>query len=253
MTIKTAAATPLRWGRHCLGAVRSLSPTAVIVVALALVVGGAGFADAATGGTFILGKANNETSTASLSNSKGTPLKLSAPAGVAPLAVSGTALVPNLNANYLGGLSAADLQPTGGDGFTPYNSSIPLGPLGSPTMVASTGALPAGTYYVTATALMQLPGGGGQGTCFLTTGSNPAGILATGGGSGFQQQAAETVAASVTAGDTLQESCETNDPNPGAVSVYAGITAIRILSSSGTTPATAGSRAPHHRPMRHDG
>jgi hypothetical protein len=247
MTIKTAA-MPLRWGRYCLGAVRSLSTTAVIVVALALVVGGAGFADAATGGTFILGKANSESSTASLSNSKGTPLKLTAPANVAPLAVSGTALVPNLNANYLGGLSALDLQPTGGDGFTPSNTSISLDPAGSHVMVASTGALPAGTYYVTATALMSLPGGG-EGTCWISTGSNPAGILATGGGSGSQQQAAETVAALVTAGDTLQESCETNDSNSGSVSLYAGITAIRILSSSGTTPATTGSRAP----MRHDG
>ena len=54
-------------------------------------------AGAATGGNFILGKANSETSTASLSDSKGTPLKLSAPAGVAPLAVSGNALVANLD------------------------------------------------------------------------------------------------------------------------------------------------------------
>lgn len=41
------------------------------------------FADAATGGTFILGKANYEGATARLSNSKGTPLSLSAPANVA--------------------------------------------------------------------------------------------------------------------------------------------------------------------------
>jgi hypothetical protein len=59
MNIKTSAA-PLNWGRHCLGIMRSLSPATLIAVTLALVVGGAGFADAATGGTFILGKANFE-------------------------------------------------------------------------------------------------------------------------------------------------------------------------------------------------
>jgi hypothetical protein len=133
MTIKTAMTAPLRWGRHCLSAMRSLSPAAVIAVTLALLVGGAGFADAATGGTFILGKANYESSTARLSNSKGTPLSLSAPANVAPLEVNGSAMVANLNANYLGGLSASDIQATGGDGFTlGNNASISTSPRWSP-------------------------------------------------------------------------------------------------------------------------
>jgi hypothetical protein len=157
-------------------------------------------------------------------------------------------VVANLNANYLGGLSATDVQPTGGDGFTPYNTSIPLST--SPaTVVASTGPLPAGTYYVTATALMFL-GGGGEGNCYITTGSKPAGILATGGGYGSQQQAAETVAVSVTAGDNLQESCVANPAVGPASAGYAGITAIRILSSSGTTPATTGLRASLPKPTR---
>jgi hypothetical protein len=238
MNVKTAMTVPLRLGRHFLGAVRSLSPAAVIAVTLALVVGGAGFADAATGGNFILGKANTETSTASLSNSKGTPLKLSAPAGVAPLAVNGTALVPNLNANYLGGLSASDVQPTGGDGFTAPGTDTPLS--AANTVVASTGPLPAGTYYATATAFLNTPGGG-ETLCWITTGSNPTQALATGGMSNTSlQQAAETVAVSVAAGDTLEEWCTVRtDGGPG--SAYdAGITAIRILSSSGTTPATTG-------------
>ena len=50
MNIKIAAAAPLPGGRRCLGVLRSLSPATVIAVTLALVVGGAGFADAATGG-----------------------------------------------------------------------------------------------------------------------------------------------------------------------------------------------------------
>lgn len=243
MNIKTAA-------RHRLGAVRSLSPAAVIAVTLALLVGGAGFADAATGGTFILGKANTERSTASLSNSKGTPLSLSAPANVAPLAVNGTTLVPNLNANYLGGQSASDLQPTGGDGFTSVSNVTPIG--NSPAVVAATGALPAGTYYVTATALVT---SSWPVYCYIAKGSSPQGQLAF--STGVQQtsfQAAMTVAASVTAGDTLQELCYTPVSGQSASAGYSGITAIRILSSStGTTPATTGARTPHHRSMRHGG
>jgi hypothetical protein len=252
MDIKIAAAAPLSWGRHCLGVVRSLSPATVIAVTLALVVGGAGFADAATGGTFILGKANSERSTASLSDSKGTPLSLSAPAGVAPLAVSGNAMVANLNANYLGGLSAADLQPTGGDGFTLPGTSTPIST--SPTQVASTGVLPSGTYYVTATAFLALDGAP-IGYCYIAKSSNPgtSGALSYGGGTTGLTQAAETVAASVAAGDTLQEWCYTEASAPNPTAYDAGITAIRILSSSGTTPATTGARAPLPRSMRHGG
>jgi hypothetical protein len=251
MTIKTAAMAPLAWGRHCLRVLRSLSPAAVIAVTLAVVVGGAGFADAATGGNFILGKANSETSTARLSNSKGTPLKLFASANVAPLAVNRTALVANLNANYLGGLSAANLQPTGGDGFTPPGTRIPL-PAGPATLVASTGALTTGTYYVTATAFLSLTAGA-EGTCVVRTASNPNENLAIGGSSGALAQAAETVAVSVTAGDILQEWCGSTVTNGSAGADYAGITAIRILSSSGTTPAATGARASHHSPVRHSG
>jgi hypothetical protein len=88
MGSKNAAVAALRWSRHCLGAVRSLSPAAMIVLTLAFLIGGAGLADAATGGNFILGKANSESSAASLSSSAGTPLALSAPPGKAPLAVN---------------------------------------------------------------------------------------------------------------------------------------------------------------------
>jgi hypothetical protein len=188
----------------------------------------------------------------SLTNSKGTALSLSAPAGVAPLAVSGNAMVANLNANYLGGLNASDLQPTGGDGFTSPSASIPIS--NTPTLVASTGALPAGTYYVTATAFLSTDGAN-FGYCYIAKGSNPSGELSFGGGGPAGEiQAAETVAASVTAGDTLQEWCYVNQGGgPNATAGPAGITAVRILSSSGTTPATTEARTPHHRPMRHGG
>jgi hypothetical protein len=86
--------------------------TAISLVALVLAMSGTAYA--ATGGTFILGKANKETSTASLSNSKGTPLALSAPAGKAPLTVSNSVLVPKLNATELDGDTAAAFLPATG-------------------------------------------------------------------------------------------------------------------------------------------
>jgi hypothetical protein len=252
MNVKTAATVPLSLGRHCLGAVRALSPATLIAVTLALVVGGAGFADAATGGTFILGKANDETTQASLNNTKGTPLKLIAPANSAPLKVSNSNLVPGLNAQYLSGMSTSQLA-TGGDGFTPPGTSTPLGT--SPTLVASTGALPAGTYYATATALLNL-NGAGAGYCYIAKKSNPgtSGALSYGAGTAGLTQATETTAATVTAGDTLQESCFINFPSAQTSTAYnAGITAIRILSSSGTAPATTEARAPLPRPAPHTG
>jgi hypothetical protein len=68
----------------------------------------AGLADAATGGTLILGKANKESSTAPLSRSKEAPLSLVAGSDTAPLAVNRLVvnrkvMVKNLNASYVTG------------------------------------------------------------------------------------------------------------------------------------------------------
>ena len=51
----------------------------------------------------------------------------------------------------------------------------------------------------------------------------------------------------------LQEWCYVNVSAPNPTATSAGVTAIRILSSSGTTPATTGAPAPHHRPRRYGG
>jgi hypothetical protein len=64
------------------------------------VLGGAGLASAANAGSFILGKANSEIATASLSDTKGTPLTLTAPGNTAPLAVNRRTMVSNLNARH---------------------------------------------------------------------------------------------------------------------------------------------------------
>jgi hypothetical protein len=233
---KNAVVAALRWSRRRLGTVRSLSP-AVIALMLALVIGGAGLADAATGGTFILGKANAESSTASLSDSAGTPLALSAPSGKAPLSVNRNVMVKNLNAQYVGGLSAASLQATGGDGITPPGAGIGLT---SGTVVAKTGPLQAGTYYVTATALLSVYPGNTGAFCYITKASNPNSGLSTGGGdqTGYMQ-ADETAAVSVAAGDALQEWCYIFGNASGSFAYNAGIIAIRVLSSSGTPPVSA--------------
>jgi hypothetical protein len=206
---------------------------------LALVAAGTA-AGAATGGNFILGKANTETTQATLTNSKGIPLKLAAPAGTAPLKVSNSTLVAGLNAQYLSGMTAPQVA-TGGDGFTLSGTDTPLVPTAQ--VIASTGALPAGTYYVTATALLFIGGGDQFAFCDTIKGSDGT-IIARGGGSvlsgGNFVQAAATAAVSVTAGDTLQEACWVGGTSNSSTAYNAGITAIRVLSSSGTAPLRTG-------------
>ncbi len=82
---------------------------ATVVAYLALFVALGGTAAAATGGNFVLGRANSESTGASLSTSSGSPLALNAPSGHAPLAVNQRVQVNNLNAQYVGGRSAAQL------------------------------------------------------------------------------------------------------------------------------------------------
>ena len=127
MKAKKAAPAASGRSRHRRSVVRSVSPLAAFGVTLALVLGGTGVANASNGGNFILGHANSETLTAQLSNAKGIPLKLEAPADSAPLKVSNSNLVPGLNAQYLGGQSASQLA-VGGDGFTRPAQTPPSAP-----------------------------------------------------------------------------------------------------------------------------
>lgn len=110
MTVKTVATAPLRWGRGSLSVVRSLSPAAVVAVTIAVLFGGFGIADAATGGNFILGHANTASQPTKLKNTgSGPALQLTnGHSGSAPFTINGnTQLVPGLNANYLGGHPAS--------------------------------------------------------------------------------------------------------------------------------------------------
>jgi len=223
---------------------RFFNPAQIITLALALVLGGAGGAAAANGAPFILGKANSETSTATLSNSKGTPLSLSAPSGSTPLAVNRSTLVKNLNAQYINGFTSGQLAVLGGEMYTPPGTNTPINATGK--LMVTTGPLPAGIYYVTAAAELFInSGGGGTGPtsfCRISTGSSPG--SAFGFGAVDQEghaQIAMTTAVAITADDTLQEWCGT-DVGAGGEVQQADITAIRIAFSEGDPPARA--RAP---------
>ena len=215
--------------RRLRAALRSLRPSSVVAVTLALLFGGTTIADAANGGNFLLGKANTETATATLTNTKGTPLKLAATSGHAPLAVTQKTLVKNLNAQFTGGLSAAQLQTTGGHDFRLPNSDIPID--GNPKVIVSTNPLPAGIYFITATALLNVAAGDIGGFCIIRKGSDSATAFSEGGATQTGiVQAAETVATNVSAGDNFEEDCFDTGGIPSTV-VGAGITAIRILGN----------------------
>ena len=210
-------------------ALRSVGP-ATVAVAVALIIGAAGFADAATGGNFILGKANTETSTAVLKDTTGIPLALNAPSGKSPLSVDSTIQVNRLNAQYLGGESATQLKSAGGVGITSPAVDIAL-PAATTTSVASTGALAAGTYYVSATALLYV--GGAQPVYCRVLGAPTN----WGGGSGSNYvQAAETTVVTVPANTIMSEVCYAI--GSGQYVYNAAITAIRIDSSSTGTIQT---------------
>jgi hypothetical protein len=216
---------------------RSLGTTTIVASAVALVCAGTGIGSAATGRAFILGRSNTETSTAALADSRGTPLSLSAPAYKAPLAVNRNVMVRNLNAQYLDGSSASSLQSSGVDTYFSGGSTA-ISTTGW-TEVAGTGVLPAGTYYVTATASIALGSGATTALCMITENDITISPLQEGGGEGTGTvSAAETVAVSAH-GSRLEEYCSTNGAS-SSTAQDAGILAIRVLSSSGTPPAVPG-------------
>jgi hypothetical protein len=67
-------------------------------------------------------------------------------------------MVRNLNARYVGGLSAASLKLAGGYGYSPPKADIAMAH-NSGRAVAETGRLAAGTYCVVAAALLDLSPG----------------------------------------------------------------------------------------------
>lgn len=235
MIIKTAAAGAARVGRGCAAGIRALSPLAAIGLTLAVVAGGAGIAQAASGGDFILGQGNTEASRSTLTNAHGIPLELNGPANTPPLQVNRRTVVHNLNAQFVGGMSAPSLKITGSTGNTLGDVfSLALTP------IATTAPLNAGTYYVTATTEVNAAAADTELMCILTKNKDTTHVFAQGGSNGSgEMQAAETVAIAVQQGDTLQQQCLLVGPDSTS-QVDAGITAIKIAVSTGAQPATVG-------------
>lgn len=133
----------------------------------AILLGGAAYA--ANGGSFLLGRANAETATATLTNSAGTPLSLVAKSGYAPLKVNTAVKVASLNADWLDGLdSTAFLRTTG----TAANA-------------AKLGNVPAASYLQAGQVLvgrMSVPMTDQGGGLFAGTATCPAGTIVLGGG-----------------------------------------------------------------------
>jgi hypothetical protein len=221
--------TTRRPARAVVSAVRGLRLLNVIVVTIAIVIGGAGFASAATGGTFILGRSNNETSTARLFDSDGIPLSLSAPKDRAPLAVNRSTMVTNLNAQYVGGLTASALGTSGSDTFTTpgTDTAVPSDADGeSSTVVLRTAKLPKGTYYVTETALLHLAYGDTGGFCDVLLSGQAWQARGESQGTSWMQSAA-TVVVQVTTPDSLVLQCGTIGSVSGSYADDASLTVVR--------------------------
>ena len=87
--------------------------TGSVVAGVALTIGLGGVGYAATGGSFVLGHANQANQVSVLKGTAGTPLALHAPAGSAPLRVNSGVKVANLNADKIDGLDSSALQKAG--------------------------------------------------------------------------------------------------------------------------------------------
>jgi hypothetical protein len=134
--------------------------SAGVVVAIVL---GSGTAVAATGGKFILGRSNTESTPSTLTNSKGTALNLKSSAGTPPFTVNSSTKVPSLNSDRLDGLTSSDFALTVGEAAAldaqgePVDLDDPAD--GIDDAVIATSSCPSGT---------QLTGGGA--TDFTDTG-----------------------------------------------------------------------------------
>jgi hypothetical protein len=205
---------------------------------LVVVAGGVGAAVASSGGVFILGVHNSSFSPTSLSNRKGVALALTAKAGHPALTVNTTSKVKHLNSSLLDGLSASSLQTSGSAAATNYplfnGSTIAV----KPTMVASTGKLKKGIYYVTATALLAIPDVTNEaGLCAVSTknlalATDPLGQSES---EEFGQAATltETLPVSVSSGQRITEFCwvDGGSATDSGFGEFAGITAIRVDNS----------------------
>jgi hypothetical protein len=117
-------------------------------------------------------------------------------------------------------------------GYSAFGGSIDLN--NSPAVTAETVAVAAGTYYVSASALLSVASGD-DAFCFITTADNFPSTHNYGGtsGSGYQQSS-NTDVWSVAAGDAFQLACY--DVNSDSGLFDASLTATLINSASDANP-----------------
>jgi hypothetical protein len=210
----------------------SVAATCAVV---GLVVGGLGVAAASSGGVFILGEHNAAASVTTLSNSKGSALALKAKHGAPPLTVNSSKEVKHLNAAMVGGSTASSLKSTGSGATTKF----PLGTVGTvntePTAVAATAKLKKGTYYVMATATLDVPSSASGLCTILTTAPQTADTQSFLSGSTQTDldSLSATAPVKVAAGQKITEYCWIGGESPTSGLVdAAGITAIRVAAST---------------------
>lgn len=119
------------------------SKASFVAGAAAALVLGSGTAFAATGGKFILGKANTATTVTTLTNNYGTALTLNSKAGQPSLRVNRNVKVPNLNSDLLDGLD----QSAFARAAMRTGSLFGVGHTGeTPDEIIATVSCPTGTY-----------------------------------------------------------------------------------------------------------
>lgn len=174
-----------------------------VLIAVAVLVGGANLAAyAANGQPLLLGKSNKATKTTTIKNKKGTALSLTSKAGTPSLKVSSSAKVAQLNADQVDGLDGAALQ----NKTYVYDLS---GTTPDERIDFTLPALPAGRYLASYNVTAQAAGSSSASCLFNagSTGAVPASGVSLGGaflisGSGYLDTTALTYALS----------CVTDDP-----------------------------------------
>jgi hypothetical protein len=198
---------------------RGFSPATVISI-VALFIALSGTAYAATGGTFILGKANSASAVSSLTNTAGTALRLSSAAGTPPLSVNSSVQVPKLNASLLGGNPASSFVQGGG------RVSSAVSTLNNQSTGFLVGTYPDEAFYLDASCD---PGGLGTGAeillynsstqsasgSALSTNGNPSFVLAGGSGASVLSGDQGMVTLQVVSGARIMTFTATVFFNPG--------------------------------------
>jgi hypothetical protein len=159
-----------------LARIRRLRPAGFVAgfVAAVVLTGGGAAAYAANGGSVIIGRANSGTATTTLTNTAGTPLKLNAKSGYAPLAVNSSVKVPYLNADRIDGLdSTSFLRST-----ARAADSSKLAGLASTSYALAGGR----TGIITTDASWEDTDGDGVDDSLIAMAACPAGTQLTGGG-----------------------------------------------------------------------